>query len=129
MNMRRAFTGVFGLLTLTAAAHVNAATYYFADCAAGAVAACVSGSNTNPGTDPSMPKKDMTGMKQKGGDVYRFARGGAWAGVQLRIFAPDSTRSAPTTFEDYTPTWGSTAPRPVERAGSERPERTHTSEV
>jgi hypothetical protein len=99
-----------GLVTI--ATPSLAATYYFADCARGAVATCVPGNNIHAGTNPSLPKRDMTGISIRAGDVYRFARGGAWANVQLRIYAPGSSRATPTVFEDYAPTWGAGAPRP-----------------
>ena len=91
-----------------------AATYYFADCQAGAAPACVAGSNGNAGTSPGAPKQNLAGFKfpAGAGHVYRFARGGSFTDVY--IDAPSGA-----TFEAYSPSWCSGAcaeSRPILKA-------------
>jgi hypothetical protein len=119
MSVFKTVARVLGALMISVVMPAMAATYYFSDCAPGAIPSCAPGNNLNPGTDPGLPKRDMAGMKIKGGDIYRFARGASWSAIQIRIYAPDSSRLAPTIFEDYAPTWGSGAPRPVLNGASD----------
>jgi hypothetical protein len=58
--------------------------YYFCDCAAGAQAGCVPGSDANAGTSPSAPRQTWGAAigrfnAMNGGDTIALCGGGAWA--------------------------------------------------
>ncbi len=87
------------------AAPAAAETFYFAECADGAAPSCVAGNNSNPGTSPAAPKKNLGGFKYpKGtGHTFRFARGGSFASAY--IDAPQGDPADPIVFESYLPDW------------------------
>lgn len=115
---------VFALLT----GYANAATYYFSDCQAGMDVNCVAGLDTRDATqaqDPTTPWATLAAAARPSFNstgasphTWRFARGGAWDGVQNNIYVPNGTLATPTVFESYTPTWctgGCTSVRPILR--------------
>lgn len=86
--------------------------YYFADCQAGAEPACVPGNNSNAGSQPSAPKKDLAGFDANAlpaGAQLLFAKGGAWIGFHMQLRNLNATPSQPLVIDSYTPSWGGTA--------------------
>lgn len=78
-------------------------TYYFSDCAAGAAAGCVQGSNNNPGT-LAAPKQNLSGVNINAlpaGQQLLFARGGAWDGFSVQAYNRNATQAAPIVFGAY----------------------------
>jgi hypothetical protein len=93
----------------------DGAGYFFSDCAAGAEAGCIAGDNTNPGTSPDEPKRDLTGMDVNAlpaGTHLVFARGGAWDQFHVVLNNQLATPTEPIVFGSYAPPWGGIA-RPL----------------
>lgn len=87
-------------------------TYYFSDCQAGAEAGCVPGDDAQIGTSPDAPRRTLDGLDLDAlpaGAQLRFARGGAWDGLWLRIHNANATPTSPIVFAAYSPPWGGTA--------------------
>lgn len=96
--------------------------YYFADCAEGADPKCVPGNNSNAGTDPASPKRDLRGFdinNLPAGTQVLFARGGAWSGFSVVLRNLNATAAAPIVLDSYAPAWGGTArPRLASNSGT-----------
>jgi hypothetical protein len=87
-----------------ACSQADAATIYISSCGTGSVPACIPGSDSNAGTDPVAPR--LTIPTLAAGNTYRFARGSAQQlSAAIFVYLPGSSETAPTLFEDYTPTW------------------------
>jgi hypothetical protein len=81
----------------------TAATYYFSDCATGAAAGCIPGSNSNPGT-LAAPKQNLAGVNVNAlpaGTRLLFNRGGAWSNFSVALENLNTTAAAPLTFDAY----------------------------
>lgn len=74
---------------------------YFSDCATGAAAGCVPGSNSNPGTQAS-PKQTLSGIDVNAlaaGSQLLFKRDGSWNwGSTMRLDNRNVSAAAPLTF-------------------------------
>lgn len=96
---------------------VSAASYYVANCDSGAVAGCVSGADSNPGTSAAKPWKTTAKVQAMfgglgAGDKILFARGGAWSGAGMSLRNTNSRIDMPITFDAYQPTWYSGTAKP-----------------
>lgn len=92
-----------------------AATYYIADCQAGAATGCKPGNDANPGTSASAPWRTVGRIpiaSLNGNDKVLFAKGGSWVNASMRMFNTKSRAASPITFASYTASWKSTA-RPI----------------
>src|SRR5215831_1433501 len=123
---------LYGAASSTCAAmpvRTTGVTHYFCDCAAGAQAGCVAGSDSNDGLTPSTPKQLLstavsTFNAMNGGDTVALCKGGGWsdsAGLRFnnpRCSGSASMRTAANTttcdLRDYAPPWGGTA-KPILR--------------
>jgi len=123
---------LYGVASSTCAAmpvRTTGVTHYFCDCAAGAQAGCVAGSESNDGLKPSTPKQLLstavsTFNAMNGGDTVALCKGGGWsdsAGLRFnnpRCSGSASMRTAANTttcdLRDYAPPWGGTA-KPILR--------------
>lgn len=99
---------------LTLATGAGGATYYVSDCAAGAAATCVPGSDANAGDAPGAPWRTFDKARARfktlaAGDRILFARGGSFttAGSQpLDAWSnADARPSNPVVVGAYTPPW------------------------
>lgn len=85
---------------------------FFSDCQTGAAAGCAAGANANPGTEAS-PKQNLSGLNLNAlpaGTQLFFKRGGAWAPGMVFLDNPNTSATAPLTFDAY-----GTGPAPVLR--------------
>jgi len=96
-----------------------AAQYYVCDCASGAQADCIAGSDSNSGSSTADPwqsygKARTTFNTMAAGDSIRFCRGGRFAVETANRWHNANCRAAnPCTVSDYVAPWGnSSMPRP-----------------
>lgn len=98
----------------------NAKVLYISDCAAGADAACVAGSNNNAGDNPTKPRRSLAGYSLKnfadGEHVIAFARGSAIE-ISGMLYPSHLGKKATQTlvFTDYKPVWGAGNALPIVR--------------
>lgn len=96
-------------------------TYYFSDCQAGADSRCVPGKNSNSGTQPSSPKRDLSGFDINAlpaGSQILFAKGGVWAGFNAQLRNLNVTPTQPLVFDSYEPSWGGNSPPWLKAGGA-----------
>ena len=110
---------LFGLLFMLAGI-AHGATFYVADCGAGASTGCVAGSDSNNGTSAATPWRSCAQVSQRfaglaAGDQVLFARGAVFPACSLYALSNASSRKdAPITLGAYLPPWaGAIAPNPT----------------
>jgi hypothetical protein len=77
---------------------------YFSDCQTGGSATCIAGANSNAGTTPDAPKRDLSGTNianLPAGARLFFNRGGSWNISRLEVENANSSRASPITFDAY----------------------------
>ena len=85
---------------------------FLCDCATGSVAACITGSDGNPGTSDlpwqSFEQARQTFSTLAAGDRLLFCRGGAWdiSGTGTRWVNSNCQSGNRCSVEAYTPSWG-----------------------
>jgi hypothetical protein len=105
-------------IAVTLSTSVSATVYYVSDCQTGAVATCIPGNDTNPGTSIDAPWQTTARVgvamgSLAAGDEIRFARGGAFANARLRVFNLNSRAATPIVFDSYQPRWSTTVQKPI----------------
>lgn len=101
---------ILSILLALFALQAQATTYNFCQCAAGANAACVAGSDANGTPTTSTPWQTNSKINSTlsttavAGDVLQLCRGGAFLGSRI-LLQKFFSATNPVVFQDYTPSW------------------------
>lgn len=113
----------------TAPLRTTGTTYYYCDCGAGAAAGCTPGSDANPGTSPTAPRRTLANAitrfgSMRAGDTVALCRTGSFSGsggldnsscrAGTAGWPPPADNTDTCDLRDYVPAWATAAsPRPI----------------
>ncbi len=114
-------TAILNASNTWASTPVRGTSYYYCDCGTGADAACKPGNNTNPGTDPLLPRRTIEDAITRlnsltGTNTIALCKGGAFNLANPSGLYVNTTCATNTTCNDlreYTPTLFTSSAKPI----------------